>query len=233
MKRAIGLFMIISVLALSYSCKKDNIDDDPTPTEQLPPDDGAISGTITGTINETQYDDNESTTSVSITRLCHTIEKFVELQNQIAVKPQGAVVMIIVAMYVYQKYPIEGMKCLSAASTSPLTAASTVDGNYQGQIMLGTGTLKNNLLNYPRLPYIYYQGASPQNGYVPTAPPYVVNMYTNTYSYSQASDGLRIKLFVETLGADSNRPCTVKKVGNIYKVTEFSSLYLSHKPIIQ
>lgn len=223
------LFMFIALaVSVNMSCDKDKED---YTEEVLPPDSDPVSGTIDGTINETEWDVSQSQSIVSINRICHTIEKFVELQNQIATTPQGAVVMVIVAMRIYQQYPIEGMKCLTATCTSPLTVSSSAPGSYNGQIVSNTSTLKNNLVSYPRLPFIYYEGASPQNGYVPTAPPYIVKLHTNEYSYSMASDGLRIKLFAETLGADSDRPCTVKKVGNIYKATEFSSLYLAHKPI--
>lgn len=222
--------MIIAMAVMvSVSCKKDKDEDEQT--EVLPPDTEPVTGTIDGIINETEFDQSQSQTTVTINRICHTIGKFVELQNQIATTPQGAVVMVIVAMRIYQQYPIEGMKCLTATCTSPLTVSSSAPGSYNGQIVANTSTLKSNLASYPRLPFIYYEGASPQNGYVPAGPPYVVKLYTNLYSYTTASDGLRIKLFVETLGADSNRPCTVKKVGSIYKATEFSSLYLAPKPI--
>lgn len=199
----------------------------------LPPDEDEIFGEVTGTINLTEYLESESVTSVSFNRLCHTIEKFTELQSQIATTPQGAVVMMIIAMRIYQQYPIEGMKCMTAACTSPLTVASNAPGSYEGRIMSNVGTLRERLAMFDYLPFIYYQGATPQNGYTPDGPPFVVNMYTNMYSYSMASDGVRIKLFVETKGADSDRPVTVTKVGNIYKVTEYSSLYLGPKPPVK
>jgi hypothetical protein len=228
MKKLFLLMFIAAAVFINFSCDKEK-DTDNDNKEVLPPDTGPITGTIDGVINETQWDPSQSTTTVTISRLCHTIEKFVELQNQIAVKPQGAIVMVIIAMRIYQQYPIEGMKCLTAACTSPLTVSSSAAGSYNGEIVANTSTLKSNLSSYPRLPFIYYEGAAPDNGYVPNGPPYVVKLYTNQYSYNEG----RIKLFVETLGADSNRPATVRKIGNIYKVNEFSSLYLAHKPITQ
>ena len=196
----------------------------------LPPDDEPIFGEVTGTIHPTTYTENESVTSVSFNRLCHTIEKFTELQSQIATTPQGAVVMMIIAMRIYQQYPIEGMKCMTATCTFPLTSPSNAPGSFEGRIVTNVGTLRERLAMFDYLPFIYYQGATPQNGYTPDGPPFVVNMYTNPHSYNPASDGMRIRLFVETKGADSDRPVTVTKVGNIYKVTEFSSLYLGPKP---
>lgn len=199
-------------------------------TVSVPPDDGEISGTVSGIINENEYIESESSGGVSFNRIPHTIEKFVELQNQIAHTPQGAVTMMLIAMRIYQQYPVEGMKCLTAACTGSLTVPSSAAGSYEGYIMSNVNTLKDRLKSYPYLPYIYYQGAEPENGYTPDAPPYRVNMYTNLYSYSPSSDGMWIKLFVETKGADSNRPVSVRKAGSIFKVVEYSSLYLGPKP---
>jgi uncharacterized repeat protein (TIGR01451 family) len=196
----------------------------------VPPDDGPISGTVTGIINENEYVESQSNGSVFFNRIPHTLDKFIELQNQIAHTPQGAVAMMLIAMRIYQQYPIEGMKCMTAACTGSLIVPSSAAGSYGGYIMSNVSTLKERLKIYPYLPFIYYQGAEPENGYTPDAPPYKANMYTNLYSYSQSSGGMWIKLFVETKGADSNRPVSVRKAGNIYKVVEYSSLYLGPKP---
>jgi len=199
----------------------------------LPPDEGPVEGSVEGVINEEKFDEKESETTVTFNRIPHTIGKFTELQSQIATTPQGAVAMMIIAMRIYQQYPIEGMKCMTATCTSPLVSASSNPGNYEGYIMSNVSTLRQRLAQYDYLPFIYYKGANPQNGYEPDGPPFVVEMYTNLYSYSAAADGVRIKLFVKTRGADSDRPVTVKKVGNIYKVTEYSSLYLGPKPPVK
>jgi hypothetical protein len=193
-----------------------------------------ISGQISGVINENEYDSSQSTTTVTINRMCKNLDDFLVLQSQIADTPQGAVAMMILAMAIYQQDPITGRMCLTAASTDPLVSPSTAAGSYNGEIITNSSIsrLTENLETYPLLPFIYYRGAAPSHSYTPSAPPYVLDMYTNPYSYSQGGDGLvRVKLFVETLGADSARPATVKNVGGIYKITEFSSLYLAYKPI--
>ncbi len=191
-----------------------------------------INGQISGIINQNAYDSSQSTTSISINRMCSNLDDFLELQSLIADKPQGAVAMMILAMAIYQQDPIVGKMCLTAASTDPLISPSTAQGSYNGYIITNISRLTENLNTYPHLPFIYFSGASPTNAYTPLAPPYVLDMSTNPYSYSQGGDGLvRIKLFVQTLGADSARPATVKKVGNIYKITEFSSLYLAYKSV--
>ncbi len=218
------------ILALS-ACEKENEIEKPE-GEILPPDNDPVEGWITGTISESGFDEDASQTTVSINRIPHTLGKFLELRDQIAHTPQGAVVMMIVAFRIYQQYPIEGMKCLTANSTYPLIGpAPNNPGAYEGYAMNNTTTLRHRLSELSYLPFIYYLGASPQNGYTPDAPPYQVEMYANPHSYIPSSDGtMRIKLFVKTLGADSARPVTVRKTGELYSVTEYSSLYLSPKP---
>lgn len=233
------LFILVSALVLSLSfssCEKDesnksDVDQDPT-GEQLPADDDPVTGTITGIISEIAYNEAQSTSMVSINRIPHTLAKFLELRNQIATKPQGAAVMMLVAMRIYQQYPVEGMKCLTAACTNPLVVPATTNpGAYEGYVMGNISELKLKLANLSYLPFVYYQGASPKNNYTPAAPPYNVEMSVNLYSYIESNDGSsRIKVYVNTQGADSPRPVTTRKIGDYYLITEYSSLYLAPKP---
>lgn len=231
----IGLMMIATVLA---SCKKDKVLDEDNnnekpPIENLPPDDEPVAGTIFGEISEVDFDAQKSESSIVINRIPHTITKFLELRNQVAHTPQGAAIMMLVAMRIYQQYPIEGMKCLTAACTTPLIVPSTGAGNYDGYVMGNISELKRKLTDYAYLPYIYYEGAGPSNGYKPNGPPYTVDFMVNMYSYISSTDGsLRIKVYVKTEGADSPRPVTVRKIGDHYKITEYSSLYLAPKPVL-
>lgn len=230
----LGVAIIFSV-AYSSCEKNDNNNTEPDPNlsgEQLPADDDPVMGNITGVINETVYDETQSASVVSINRIPHTLAKFLELRNQVAAKPQGAVVMMLVAMRIYQQYPVEGMKCLTAASTNPLVVPATNNpGAYEGYVMGNISELKLKLKDLSYLPFIYYQGASPSNNYAPAGPPYLTEMLVNQYSYIVSNDGsTRIKVFVKTLGADSPRPVTVRKTGDYYQVTEYSSLYLAPKP---
>ncbi|MBF0112075.1 MAG: hypothetical protein HQK74_05000 [Desulfamplus sp.] len=192
----------------------------------------SVDAQISGDINEAEYDENQSITSITINSMPNTLDEFLALQSQIAHTPQGAVVMMILAMRIYEQDSVLGRTCLTATSTDPLISDSTAEGSYEGSI-ISTGSisrLKENLKQYPYLPLIYFAGASPTNSYTPSGPPYTLNMFTNPYSYASGGDGLvRIKVFVETLGADSARPASAKKVGSIYKITEYSSLYLSPK----
>ena len=229
------VFSLLFVVMLS-SCEKDKDDNKKpeTPTgEVVPADNDPVTGTIAGEISETVFSENLSTSIITFNRLPHSLGKFLELRNQVAHTPQGAAAMMVVAINIYKQYPIEGMKCLTANSTSPLVApAANTAGSYEGYVMSNTSELQRKLKDYPHLPNVYFSGASPDNQYTPDGPPFTMNLASNLYSYQSSTDGsTRIKIFISTLGADSPRPVVVRKIGDLYLVTEYSSLYLAPKPL--
>jgi len=232
------LCLVFFALFVTLGCSKNDIipeeeEVQKEETEKLPSDTDPVIGTIDGEIALAEYSESKSTSIVTINRIPHTIEKFLELRAQIAITPQGAAVMMIVAMRIYQQYPVEGMKCLTANCTNPLLASSSEVDSYNGQRMSNISELKRKLTDYIYLPMVYFKGASPSNGYTPIGPPYQAETSVNQYCYTSSTDGsLRIKIFVATQGADSPRPVTVRKVGELYCVTEYSSLYLAPKNLI-
>ena len=239
MKNARHYFLTLFLpLIIFWACTDNGIIPEEEPeeepgTEILPPDNDPVSDTVEGIISELAYNEAQSASVVTISRIPYSIEKFLELRGQIANTPQGAAVMMIVAMRIYQQYPVEGMKCMTANCTYPLLANSTEIDSYEGQRMSNTSELKRKLNDYSYLPMIYFKGASPSNGYTPDGPPYSAKTSVNQYSYTSSTDGsLRIKIFIATQGADSPRPVTVRKVGDLYNITEYSSLYLAPKNLI-
>lgn len=57
------------------------------------------------------------------------------------------------------------------------------------------------------LPYSYFKGASPENGYKPSSP-YIVTISTVPTSFNEAGYG---KLYLQSSGADSPRPVQIRK----------------------
>ncbi len=77
------------------------------------------------------------------------------------------------------------------------------------------------------VPRSYFAGAVPGNDYTP-AQPYVVSVSENTYSYENQGYA---KLFIQSGGADSPRPVTLRqaKDGKWY-LWEYSSVLLGIRP---
>jgi hypothetical protein len=78
------------------------------------------------------------------------------------------------------------------------------------------------------LPWAYIEGATPENGYAVSGPPYVVTCTDNPYSGDV--DSGQFKVFVACSGADSPRPVTLKRNNKgIWKASEWSSLLVGVK----
>ena len=117
-----------------------------------------------------------------------------------------------------------------------LCALSLFDGNQDA------GTAAMNLLRGPRpmtpydqqflrdrlrgksyLPLAYFEGATPQNGYQPTAP-YVLNVLADPRAQDVEPGYLRV--FLKTAGADSPRPMKLRQKGSTREwfLWEYSSI---------
>ena len=174
--------------------------------EKTPPDDAPITGTLAGKINHEVLDLND-TASSTFDRFPWTVEKFKELQAQLATEPQGAVTMVLIAMEIYRKYPVIGEKCLFLATT-----ANEHDPNNDGRMSKDRIMHRLNELlrktddSYAR-PYqvaAYLKGAHPQNGFVPKKP-YIVEVQAMNfpYEYNSKMDAKFIQYYVLTGGKDS------------------------------
>ena len=68
--------------------------------------------------------------------------------------------------------------------------------------------LNDRFMDAIYVPASYFDGATPENAYIPTEP-YTLHVLTNPYSYAQQSEGY-VKLFMQSGGADSPRPITLR-----------------------
>lgn len=70
--------------------------------------------------------------------------------------------------------------------------------------------LRDRFMNGKKyIPYSYFDGSSPENGYTPSKP-YTVTFFDNSYSYSEEN---YIKLNVRSSGADSPRQVKLRRKG--------------------
>ena len=86
--------------------------------------------------------------------------------------------------------------------------------------------IKDELEEKKYIPFSYFKGALPENGYLPSKP-YVIEVQTNAFSFS---DEGYLKMFVQSGGADSLRSITLRRKGEQWFLWEQMILADIRKP---
>ncbi len=173
-----------------------------------------------GTIHPTVYKPGEEV-SLSIDRMPASYEEFVELQNTAAQTPEGAVLMEIVAMEMYNRDRELGKKCLTLANTE-------INVNFMIRRMSDLAVPEEQS-GRPYQPAIFFAGATPMNGYNPTEP-YTIQVRTSKvhkYEKVQSLKGYLLYLDIFTEGFDTQwRSVEVikQKGSDVYKVYNCPSM---------
>jgi len=164
--------------------------------------------------------------TVEIKKLPSSVDEFIELRNEIAVKPEGGATMMMIALMTYVQNPELGEQFLVIA----VDRGSLQEGNtYKGfslrksdmQLIQGQTGKNKKLLNS------YIQGSSPENGYSIKLP-YVFKYTDNAYSGDKENGPY--KLFLACSGADSPRPITIKKNNKgLWKANNWNSVLVGIK----
>ena len=180
-----------------------------------------------GTIHPTQYKAGQ-TASVSIDRMPATLAEFTNLQDQVAKTPEGAVMMVLVAMEMYNRDRALGKQCVEMANVS---------GNYYSIInRLPDVFIPEEQGGRPYQVAAFFDGAKPENGYNPKSP-YTINVRTSkvrSYEKVQSLKGYVLYLEVFSEGFDTNwRGVEVikQKGSSVYKVNNCPSLYTRCKEL--
>ncbi len=152
--------------------------------------------TIDGNIDHTQYKGSVEST-ITFEHFPHSVADFESAMAQLGDEPQGAVVLLLMAMELYRNDEQAGTKCLELINT---------DSNLPGTVRLLKDKLRGTD-SYAR-PYqvaSFMQGATPMNGYnAPT--PYKVKVRThpsNPYQKSEMLKGWVLELQVYSDGFDT------------------------------
>lgn len=167
-----------------------------------------------GTIHPTVYKPGEEAT-LSIDRMPVSYEEFVSLQNEVAQTPEGAIMMEIVAMEMYNRDRELGKKCLTLANTE-------INVNFMVRRMSDLAVPEEQS-GRPYQPAIFFAGATPMNGYNPTSP-YTIQVRTSKvhkYEKVQSLKGYLLYLEVFSEGFDTQwRSVEVikQKGSDVYKV---------------
>lgn len=167
--------------------------------------------------------------TVQIDSIPQSVADFQTMQQQLATTPEGAVMMVIVAMEMYHQNVTIGEQCIKLCN---------VENNHYS-ILSRLRELFNAKDKYYGRPYqaaAFFRGATPKNGYNPTKP-YTIRVRKNPTRSDERSEILRgyVKyLQVYSDGFDTYwRGCEViqQKGSSVYKVSNCPSLYTQCKEI--
>jgi hypothetical protein len=160
---------------------------------------------------------------VQIGQLPQSAEEFITLRDQIATTPHGGAAAMVTALLLYAADEQLGLQCLTIAVDRDRLEAGTT--GYRGWQLRRREMqrIETQIKAGPHIPRSYIHGATPENGYMLPALPYVLAFSDNPYSGDP--DSGTYKLFVSCSGASSPRPVTVKRNDRgIWKAHEWSSL---------
>lgn len=186
--------------------------------------------TIEGDINHTEYTGGVEST-VTFEHFPKNVAEFNDALDKLGQEPQGAVVLMLMAMELYRNDSIAGLECLKTINT---------ETNLPGALRQIKEKLRpNNPKDSYARPYLvaaFMQGATPENGYnAPT--PYKVKVRTNPVNGYQESNSLKgyvLYLQVESQGYDTPwRGVEVckSKGDSHYRIVNCPSMYTQCKEI--
>jgi len=166
--------------------------------------------------------------SVTFSRFPTTVEEFKEVQAQLCTKPQGAVVLQLMAFEIWHKDAKLGKECVEIANIS--------NNWYSVESRIKEVYRENDSYGRPHLVATFLKGATPENGFNPEAP-YTVKVrssMTRNYERSEMLKGYVIYLDVYSEGYDTHwRGCDVikQKGSDYYQVSNSPSMYVQCKDV--
>lgn len=165
---------------------------------------------------------------VTLEAVPESVEQFVELRDKLAGTPEGGAACFVAALLAFSHSQEVGLQCLTVA----IDQSNVIRGNvYQGYAPGGSVMYHvERITGYNMWPYLgfaYLKGSKASSNYQ-ASPPYLVDMYRQKNSGSDASG--QVKVFINLDGLRA-RPITLKRNDKgIWKAYEFSSLMLNVNP---
>lgn len=189
---------------------------------------GTIGVKTKGGINPTKWNAKETAT-VTVSRIPASVEEFEAVQAQLGDKPEGAVMLQLLAMEMFNRDKTIGTECVKLAN---------VTNNYNSILSRLPDIFNKNYPGYarPHLVATYFEGSTPQNGFNPKAP-YSIKVRTRAnrqYARSEMLKGYVLYLEVYSSGYDSSwRGVEVirQKGSPFFKVSNSPAMYLQCKEV--
>ena len=169
------------------------------------------------------------TATLSISRMPETLDEFVKLQAEIGSRPEGAVMLQVVAFQMYIRNKTVGTEAIKLNNT---------DINHYSVLSRMPEIFRLSGDSYARLhlPATFFDGATPENGFNPKQP-YTITVRsskTRNYERSESLKGYVLYLEAYSTGYDTPwRGCdVVKQKGcEYYKVNSSPSMYVQCKEV--
>ena len=146
---------------------------------------------------------------VTVNSIPKTLEEFNALAEIGLKAPENTCALFLCAVSLFDKNKDDGVKALNMLrGPRPMVP-------YDIQF------LRDRLSGKSYLPLAYFNGATPENGYQPTAP-YTLKVLEDAKNQDVEEGYLRV--FLKTPGADSPRPMKLRKKGDEWFLWEYSSI---------
>ncbi len=144
----------------------------------------------------------------SFAALPHNVDELSALPEAALASPYATAALAVAALC---RYPESAQ---DAASMLDVLRGPRPMSEYDRQF------LRDRFRGKAYLPFSYFEGATPENGYAP-AVPYRITVADDPHSYDEAG---YVKLFVRSGGADSPRPIKLRQKGDQWFLWEYSSI---------
>lgn len=145
---------------------------------------------------------------VIIETLPKTYDAFMQMPQMDVTKVENTCAMFLCALNLFVMNKEEGIQAINALrGPRPL---SPYDISF----------LNDRLRNKKYLPLAYFKGATFKNNYTPNVP-YELEVFEDSHPSNEPN---YLKVFLQTSGADSKRPITLRKKQDCYFLWEYSSI---------
>lgn len=158
---------------------------------------------------EMQTEQGDASMKITFNALPKTSEQFTALADGKLTSPESTCALFLLALNMYTQDKDAGLEAINLLrGPRPMTG-------YDSQF------IRDRLRDKAYLPLAYFDGATPDNSYMPTEP-YTVNVYPDPRP--QDCEAGYMRLFLKTTGADSTRPIKLRQKGDEWFLWEYSSI---------
>ena len=172
-----------------------------------------------------------TTRIIEVNEIPSSLQAFIALRDALAQTPEGAAVVMVIALHVYAQAPESDLGKNALTIAVDRSRLREMANGYKGWGLLAIELQRaqRQLRGKSWTMQSYFLDTEPQQAYQLPVPPYKFEVSDNPYSGDPASGVY--KVFVRSSGAASPRPVTLKLNNRgVWKTLEWSSLVMGVIP---